>query len=292
MSKKKLSPHSTGSAPPSSQLLSENVSREVITDFYVQKDISDVSQEFQFNVFIRLNAKDKTFKNVSFIHCIFDSCYLTNCVFDTCDFTGCRFISSNFHQTSFRGCDFRFATFERSQIDDDILRSEAPREENLKMRFARSLRVNYQQNGDAKAVNKAISLELEATSIYLHKSWRSGETYYKEKYPGFLNGIVQFRKWAEFWVLDFIWGNGESILKFLRSILITILVIAIYDTNKNSDPLILGSYWTSLQKSPAIFLGILSPDNFTLLAHSIITGIKFISLALLTTLLVKRFSRR
>jgi hypothetical protein len=90
--------------------------------------------------------------------------------------------------------------------------------------------MNYQQIGDAKAVNKTILLELEATSIYLYKSWRSGETYYKEKYPGLLNGIAQFVRWTEFWLLDFVWGNGESIFKLLRSILISIILIAAYDT--------------------------------------------------------------
>ncbi len=270
----------------------ESGNREVITDYYVPNDIVEEPNSFKFKVFIRLNAKKIKFKNVSFMHCIFDSCYLNNCVFDSCDFTGCRFLGSNFHQTAFRGCDFKFATFERSQFDDDILTSEAPREENLRMHFARSLRVNFQQIGDAKAVNKAITVELEATSIYLYKSWRSGETYYKEKYPGFFNGILQFLKWLEFWALNFIWGNGESILKFLRTIIITLIAIAIYDTNTNGSPLNIGFYWTSFLKAPAVFLGVVCPPNFTVGVLSFITGIKFVSFALLTTLLVKRFSRR
>lgn len=274
------------------ETLKENVKRKIVTDYYVPKNVSDEPINFEYTVFIRLNAIKITFKNVSFLHCIFDNCYLKNCVFDTCYFIGCRFLGSNFHQSAFRGCKFEFATFERTQIDDDILMSEAPREENLRMRFARSLRMNYQQIGDAKAVNKAISLELEATSIYLYKSWRSGEIYYKEKYPGLLSGIVQFKKWLEFWLLDFVWGNGESIWKLLRSILLSIFIIAAYDTNTNGSPLNIGFYWSSLQIAPAVFLGLLSPHNFTIEALSIITGTKLVSLALLTALLVKRFSRR
>ena len=160
------------------------------------------------------------------------------------------------------------------------------------MHFSRSLRTNYQHVGDAKAVNKAIMVELNATSVYLYKSWRSGETYYKEKYPGFFNGLVQFLKWVEFWVLSFIWGNGESILKFIRTTLIVLIAISVYDTNTNGSPLNVGFYWSSFVRSPAIFLGILSPENFTTNVLSLITGIRFVSLALLTTLLVKRFSRR
>lgn len=201
--------------PPS---LDKNSNRKVATDFYVKEDVLDQPEEFKYMVFERLNAKGIKFKNVSFEHCVFNGCYFNNCVFDTCDFTGCRFIGSNFHQTAFRGCDFRYAIFERTQLDDDILISEAPREENLRMHFSRSLRMNYQQLGDSKAVNKAIMVELDAASVYLYKSWRSGETYYKEKYPGFFSGIIQFLKWIEFWVLNFIWGNGESILKFIRTI--------------------------------------------------------------------------
>lgn len=274
------------------ETLKENVKRKIVTDYYVPKNVSDDPINFEYTVFNRLNAIEITFKNISFLHCIFDNCYLKNCVFDTCSFTGCRFLGSNFHQSAFRGCTFKFATFERTQIDDDILMSEAPREENFRLRFARSLRMNYQQIGDAKAVNKAISLELEATSIYLYKSWRSGETYYKEKYPGLLNGIIQFLRWSEFWILDFIWGNGESILKLLRSILLSIFIIAAYDTNTNGSPLNIGFYWSSLQIAPAVFLGILSPHNFTVGVLSIITSVKFVSIALLTALLVKRFSRR
>lgn len=267
--------------------------REVFTDFYVPEDVINEQDKFKFKVFVRLNAKKKiVFRNVSFQHCIFDNCYIINCVFDSCDFTGSKFVGSNFRQTAFKGCDFRFVTFERSQLDDDILISEAPREENLKMQFARSLRMNYQQIGDAKAVNKAISVELEATSIYLYKSWRSGETYYKEKYPGVFQGTLQFLKWLEFSILNFIWGNGESILKFLRSILISLIAIAIYDTNSNGISLNVGFYWSSFLNAPAIFLGLLAPPNFTLGIIAIITGTKLVAVALLTTLLVKRFSRR
>jgi hypothetical protein len=279
------------SEPSWKEILAINKSREVITDYYVPENVSSESKHFAFKVFVRLNAKKITFKNVSFMHCIFDNCYLNHCVFDSCNFTGSRFVGSNFHQTAFSGCKFEYAIFERSQLDDDIL-CEAPKEENLRMRFARSLRMNYQQIGDAKAVNKAITLELEATSVYLYKSWRSGEKYYKEKYPGLLNSIVQFLKWLEFWVLDFIWGNGESIFKLLRSIFLNILVIAAYDTNTKGGPLNIGFYWDSLQIAPAVFLGVLSPQNFTTEALSIITGAKLVSIALLTALLVKRFSRR
>ncbi len=128
--------------------------REEIKDHYIPRNIEDERQNLQFKVFIRLNAKNVVFKKVSFLHCVFEGCYINRCVFNSCDFTGCRFVASNFHQTTFAGCDFRYSTFERTHIDSEILDSEAPKEENLRMQFSRSLRMNYQQVGDAKKLYK------------------------------------------------------------------------------------------------------------------------------------------
>lgn len=265
--------------------------REVITDFYVPADISNQPASLAYKVFVRLNAKKIRFEKIAFKHCIFDGCYLNNCVFDSCDFTGCRFIGSNFHQSSFAGCNFEYATFERCQIDDDILTEEAPRPENLRMRFARSLRMNYQQIGDAKAVNKAISLELEATSVYLYKSWRSQETYYLKKYSGF-KAALQFLRWLEFWILDFVWGNGESVLKLMRTLICVVIAIAIYDTSTVGNTLNIADYWGSLRRAPSIFLGVLSPQAYPSETLSLIAAGRFVGVALLTALLVKRFGRR
>lgn len=284
----------TGMVTMSSQDLPQSLkqgNRQVITDHYVSANVQDEPSSFNHKVFVRLGASKKTvFTKVSFQHSIFDNCYLTYCSFDSCDFTGCRFVGSNFHQTSFAGCNFKYAVFERTQIDDDILNSEAPIEENLRMRFARSLRMNYSQLGDAKAVNKAISLELEATAIYLLNSWKSEATYYKNKYGG-VKRFRQFWHWAEFWILDFVWGNGESILKLLRTLLIAVVAIAIYDAAVFANPLNLGDYWTSLSSAPGIFLGAVSKQYPTWVLSTIATC-RFIGVALLTALLVKRFGRR
>ena len=264
--------------------------REVVTDYYVANDVN--GGRFPYRVFIRLNAKKVRFTKVSFQHCIFEGCYFNRCVFDSCDFTGCRFIGSNLHLSVFSGCKFDYSTFERSHVEDDILLSEAPREENLRMRFARSLRTNYQQIGDAKAVNRAISVELEATSVYLYKSWRSQESYYKKKYPGLIKSGFQFLKWVEFWILDFLWGNGESIVKLLRTIALGLVAIGIYDTATNGNALDIGDYWSSFKNAPAVFLGVSDPRNFSILVLSTIAGARLVTVALLTALLVKRFSRR
>jgi hypothetical protein len=265
--------------------------RKVITDHYVPQSVADDAVSFKFKVFIRLNANKITFKNVSFEHGVFDGCYFRNCVFDSCNFTGCRFIGSNLHQSSFPGSRFDYATFERCHIDSDILTAWTPREENLKMRFARSLRMNFQQVGDAKAVNEAITQELDATSRHLLESWLSEEEFYRKKYRG-LQRIRQFMAWVEFWVLHFVWGNGESIAKLLRTILIAMVAIAVYDANATNGSATIVDYWESLKSAPAIFLGTISRSFHTTAAASMIVAARLIALSLLTALLVKRFGRR
>ncbi|WP_222840035.1 pentapeptide repeat-containing protein [Pseudomonas fluorescens] len=265
--------------------------REVITDLYVSRNVENEPKDYAFKVYVRLNAKKQTLRKVSFQHSVFDACYFNNCNFDSCDFTGCRFVGCNFHQSSFSGCKFEYAVFERCQIDDDILEREAPREENLKMRFARSLRMNFQQIGDAKAVNKAISHELEATSSYLKKSWTSKETYYRDKYPGWKK-VPQFIKWLEFRVLDAIWGNGENTLKLLRAIIVVHLLIAFYDTYHFGNPWDLTAYLASLAASPGVFFGIATPHPYPIWFSSIIAATRLVGFAFLTAILVKRFGRR
>lgn len=265
--------------------------RKVITDYYVHENVTNQPVDYAFKVYVRLNAIKITFRKVSFQHCIFDACYFNNCVFDTCDFTGCRFIGCNLHQSSFPGCSFKYSNFERCQIDDDILEREAPREENLKLRFARSLRMNFQQIGDAKAVNRAISQELEATSHYLKKSWSSSEKYYRDKYPGWKK-IPQLIKWIEFRALDMIWGNGENTLKLLRTIFFIHLLIAIFDTYNYHNPWDLKSYLDSFLASPGVFFGIKIPDEYPIWFSSTIAATRLVGFAFLTAILVKRFGRR
>lgn len=266
--------------------------RAILTDLFVSQHVKNEPQQFAFKVYIRLNAMKQTrFQNVSFQHSIFESAYFNRCVFSSCDFTGCRFIGCNFHQSAFSGCRFDYATFERCQIDDDILDREAPGEENLKMRFARTLRMNFQQTGDAKAVNKAILLELEATATYLKKSWLSSETYYREKYPGWKK-VRQFIKWMEFCMLDFIWGNGESTLKLMRTMVLVHAAIAIYDTAAFHDVWSLRDYLGSLVRSPGVFLGSAVPAGYPIWISSSIVAVRLIGVAFLTAILVKRFGRR
>lgn len=264
--------------------------KKIITD---QKFDSDQSNaQYANHIFIRLVAKKRYFTNVDFRYTSFDNCYMRNCRFDSCDFTGCRFVNTQFPGTEFTGCKFDYATFEKTLIEPRILDTNCPGHENLKMRFARSLRTNFQQLGDASAANKAIRVELNATEIHLRKAWQSNESYYRSHHPGLLGRSLAFFEWLKFKILDFVWGNGENLSRLMRSILMILALMAIKDTFAYGDPAKVQSYLTSFTKSFAVFFGTLSPDDYGRPYLALITCIRLVTVGFFLSIIIKRFNRR
>ncbi|GAA6617840.1 pentapeptide repeat-containing protein [Scytonema sp. NUACC26] len=223
---------------------------------------ADVSNEqFMNQLFVRLVAKDKQFTKVDFKYSIFDTCYLRGCKFDSCDFTGCRFVGTNLHGAKFSGCKFDYSIFERTVVENPILDTECPGSENLKMKFARTLRMNYQQLGDAESVNKAIRIELQVTEIHLHKAWGSNEAYYRKKYAG-LKRLEKLLEWINFKFFDLVWGNGENPLKLLLVTIIILMLMSLIDVWKFKNTQIIDSYTQAFLGFPQIFLGTLSPSYY------------------------------
>ena len=241
--------------------------------------------------FIRLVSKKIQFSNVDFKYCIFDGAYLRNCVFDSCDFTGCRFLNSNLQGSSFNGCKFDYATFDKTFVDNDILNSGCPSPENLKLKFARSLRINYQQIGDAKSANRAINIELQATEDHLHKAWKSKESYYRHKYKG-LKRLGIFGEWLEFKVLDLIWGNGESTWKLLRAVIVVLISITVINVFKFGSPNLISDYFSSFILSPQILLGIAKQTQYSSLYLTLIFLVRLILFGFFMSIIIKRFNRR
>lgn len=252
-------------------------------------DSNCIGGKYGNKLFLRLVAKQKRFENVDFKYTIFDSSYLRNCVFDSCDFTGCKFVSVNLYGSSFSGCKFDYVTFERTIIDSDILDVGCPGWDNLKLKFARTLRTNFQQIGDTKGVNKAIKVELDATEIYLLKSWKSNESYYRNKYKNWTR-IKMFFEWLIFKILDIIWGNGENSLKLVRTVVILLLLMSFVDffQLKNHSE----NYINSLLEMPAIFFGIVTPQNYPMLYLSLIVFIRLVLMGFFLSIFIKRFNRR
>lgn len=257
-------------------------------DKWVKADISNVSLESR--LFTRLSAKRKKFSGVKFAYSIFDNCYLRNCVFDTCDFTGVKFVGCNMYESTFVGCKFDYCIFERTIIDSGILDTNCPPFENLKLRFARTLRMNFQQLGDARSVNKAIGVELQATKTHLSKSVWSNESYYRQKYHG-LYRLAVFFEWIEFNILEFIWGNGESALKLIRAVVLIFLIMAVTDVYfwRQQE---FSSYISAFEDAPQIFLGVLTPTYYPKIYVTSIIFIRLITMGFFLSIVIKRFNRR
>jgi hypothetical protein len=242
-------------------------------------------------LFIRVSAKDKTFRNVDFKYCIFDGCYLRGCKFINCDFTGCKFVSTNFHASKFSNCEFAYVSFEKTLISDDILETQSPHFENQQARFARTLRVNFQQLGEAESVNKAIKIELAATRAHLYKAWHSKDDYYRHKYVG-LRRVSYFLKWLWFSTLHWLWGNGESAIRLVWSMIGLFVLMAIYDAIRVGDPGQVQSYWQGFKIAPQVFLGTRSFPQYGNWYITTVAALKLLLFAALTSILLKRFNRR
>lgn len=242
------------------------------------------------HLLVRAVARERVFCKVDFSHAIFDTCYFRKCRFDSCDFTGCRFVGSNFIGSTFIGSTFNYAIFERTLVTDEILDTECPSWENVQQRFARSLRVNFQQLGDSHAVNKAIGVELRAEEIHLRKAWRSPEAYYRQKYRGW-NRIAMFGRWMKFRVLDILWGNGESPLKLLRAVIVFLALIALVDAGNYGDRGQIATYVASLAQAPSLFLGFSGAPPAGAFAVAV-AAVRLIVFGLFVSILVKRYNRR
>lgn len=263
--------------------------REKIEDSIINNDLEN--SNYHNKHFVRIGAKDQVFTKVNFSHTYFENCYFRNIQFKSCDFNGCKFINCNFQGSSFIGSIFDYAIFEKTFIDSEILDNNCPSYNNLKLKFARTLRLNYQSIGDAESVNKAIKIELDASKEHLHESWNSNSTYYRTKYRG-LNRLGMFFKWLYFKIQDFIWGNGESSIKLFRTGFILWFIASSIDTILFKDPNSLNNYWVSFKTIPSYFMGINKPAFYPTWYLTLITIIRFIGFALFTSIIIKRFNRR
>ena len=266
-----------------------NSNREHQVDKKFEADVAN--EKFGNKLFIRLVSLDKKFTKVDFKYSIFDTCYLRKSKFDSCDFTGCRFIGTNLHEAKFSNCEFKYATFEKTLIDNYVLDQECPEEENLKMRFARSLRMNYQSLGDAESANKAMRVELSATEEHLYKSWSSNSAYYRNKYKSW-DRLKAFIEWIQFKLLDFIWGNGESPLKLIRIVLIILILMALVDVIAFSKSQNIIDSLHSFINAPQIFLGTLTPPNYPSLYLTLIVLIRLIAFGFFMSIIIKLLNRR
>lgn len=252
-------------------------------------------------LFIRAVATDFIFRNIDFSKTIFDSCYLKDCRFINCKFEGAKFMNCNLQGSYFELCNFDYVIFEKTFVDDEIFEC-APKKDNLKYKFARSLKLNYASIGDYIRASKAVTIELEATKSHLKDSWLSGEDWYVKKYGGIKRRLDQFLKWVKVSALDFIWGNGESLWRLIRFNILIFVGLTIYDIIKKSrfDALEIVEVFSI--KIPSNYFGIkvnLSDtsdinyfDYYPGWLSLILVIIRLICFGLLMSIIIKRYNRR
>ncbi|WP_435139086.1 hypothetical protein [Formosa sp. A9] len=171
----------------------------------------------------------------------------------------------------------------------------------MKYKFSRSLKLNYASVGDYIKASKAVTIELEATKSHLKDSWLSGDQYYKTKYGGPKRTVEQFWKWFKVSLLDFVWGNGESLWRLVRFNLIIFSLLTLYDIFKKSVSQlnVLEIFEVFLIKVPSNYFGIIIkqgdqnyfeyyPNWLSLLL--VIT--RLVCFGLLMSIIIKKYNRR
>ncbi len=247
-------------------------------------------------VFVRAVATDFLFINIDFSKTIFDSCYFKDCRFINCKFEGAKFMNSNLQGSYYQECNFDYVIFEKTFVDFEIFEC-APKWDNLRFRFARSLKLNYASLGDYIKATKAVTIELEATLSHLRSSWLSGEQHYVNKYGGLERRGKQAIKWIKVRFLDFVWGNGESLRRLIRLNLILFFVLTIYHyykvtTAKFSDFLdiflikIPANYFNLKIKEPNFF------DYYPTGLSLFLVISRLVCFGLLMSIIIKKYNRR
>ena len=257
--------------------------RETIIDHEITGDLKDV--KFDRHIFERVCAKGIIFTKVSFTFAIFDNCYFRDCKFIDCNFTGAKFNDTNLRASIFDGSKFDYCRFSKTSVPVTIIDKHMPGYENVASELARSLRVNYSQLGNVTGVNKAIKAELDATKTHLWKAAWSKESYYRHKYKG-LARAKQILEYFWFKLLDFLWGNGESPLKLLRTIffLIAFVAFCLWYVDQPLKTVLLSPF--------SLFLGTSQNYDFPEMVKTIATLARYILLGMFVSILVKRLSRR
>lgn len=249
--------------------------------------------------FLRAVATNFIFKNIDFSKTNFDNCYLKHCRFIRCNFEGAKFSNSNLQGSYFEDCKFDYVTFEKTFVDEEIFEC-APKLNNLKFRFARSLKLNYASIGDYIKSSLAVKVELQATKRHLYDTWTLNDNYNRSKYGGIRKRLAQFWKWLKVSLLDFVWGNGESLWRLIRFNLIVFGMLTIYDIFQNKVINALDILMLFLVKIPSHYFGnkIMTDSNINYFHYYppfldlVLVITRLISFSLLMSIVIKKYNRR
>lgn len=257
---------------------------------------------FSLHLFTRAVGKNIYFEEVDFSKTYFDNSYIRDCRFIRCNFEGAKFTNCNLQGCHFEDCKFDYAIFEKTFVDDEIFEC-APKLNNLKYKFARSLKLNYASIGDYIKASKAVKIELEATKKHLYDTWTLNDDYHRNKYSGIRKRSEQFWKWIKVTLLDLIWGNGESLWRLIRFNLILFGILTIYDIFQNKIVNALEILEVFAVKVPSNYFGlkILTEstnsvidyfDYYPPLLNLILNVTRLVCFGLLMSIIIKKYNRR
>jgi len=273
----------TDNQEPAKDLIKESFVKKLENKYVTKHTITNDYTNFKYKHFVNLSSKDKVYEQVDFSYSVFDNAYFRDCTFTNCKFIGTIIKNSNFKGATFKNCTFDYSFFEKTQISINILFENSPQGENIKSAFARNLRINFQQLGDSRNVNRAILIELEATREHLKKICYDHSSHYRDKYKSWRR-VKGFKDYYSFIFFDFIWGNGESLWKLLRTFLYIICFFSFIDLYYNTT--------LDLTRGFNLLLGGTKLINIPETWGSVFILIRLLLMSLLTALIIKRISRR
>lgn len=262
----------------------KNTDRKLEEDCELTQDV--VRENLEMRLFRRLSAKKQRFECVSFRYTIFENCYLRDCKFINCDFTGAMFVDTNLRGATFDGSKFDYARFTRTLIGPAVLDRYRTDYENVLLELARNLRANFGQLGDTDGVNRAIVAELRATRLHYFRAAWSQQEYYRKKYIGSARFFMVLRH-INFVILDFIWGNGESLGRVARTVVLGFVLIAMLGA--------LGTptLYTSAVRAIPVFFGAASSAWATpVWIQTIAASMRLVLIGLFMSVLIRRLARR
>ena len=192
----------------------------------VKDDLKVTDTAIQTCHFLRIGAKNASFKKCSLTQCLFEDVYLRNATFTDVHLTGSTFRNCNLDKASLQGCDLRYCTFQATHLNRDEVLGNLPVEPNLKRDLARNLRKNFESIGDKESADIFLDIEIEAHEQELLGIFRRKTAYYRSHYSG-IDQVIAGLKYLSSRFSGVVWGYGHRVHRLVASYLIITFTFAL-----------------------------------------------------------------
>ena len=178
---------------------------------------------FEFCSFERMGFRGTIFEQCTFRHCEFINCYLV----------GAEFVQANLIGSEFKGCAFTRTEFDRTNIDyvrffdcAPVLQQIShvrPRTPQAAAKLFRNLAIEHKNLGNWQQVDRLVIESFKERQRHYKYVFKSENEHYQRHYSG--KKLSYFTRYILSITSGAIWGYGVSWTSFLRSMLLTALVI-------------------------------------------------------------------